>query len=421
MPFSSSLRLWKNLKEYQPYRFLTKRPYVENLSALNTSKAQNFLAKNLGHSLKNCSESNPIRRKLTLFEEVFPGGENRAYSSLVQSEIDLATEWIYHKHAGRAIFDFSADLANAMAFTDVLDVGIDELTLPYESVYFHFGPMGGIYPRGDQDGTDRVLEIAKQVKRRYEEGLNVGLTDQEMIEEIKGLQEEYQEKDFPFEGGYVRRHKKGLTFLLVGRNQEFVELGPQDVERVNYLDYLDDYYFWDLMGDDNPSVEEAMDRDERTRHKEMAESYNVQSSPAALANLSDRKSHAMIALKLMVNGILYVNSVDTVDSPDTWPAGQFVRRTVQGVTVDEIDKKESYQVDKLGFRKIRFFGRHEKPEGQSTPSSYSDSDRTRTFMGRRGYWGWQAYGPGYTLRRRRWFLPIADPTGTKTITIYEVQ
>lgn len=84
------------------------------------------------------------------------------------AELNAASSCIEWMRCGSQVFDFERDLAKELADTDVDDVQVSEIQLPYETFYLRFG--GGVL-----DGMDRPLD-GLLVERRQTDIPMLGIT-----------------------------------------------------------------------------------------------------------------------------------------------------------------------------------------------------------------------------------------------------
>lgn len=124
-------------------------------------------------------------------------------------------------------------------------------------------------------------------------------------------------------------------------------------------------------------------------------------------NDKDRLSHnekgfeAFIkAIRLIANSVCYLSAYPD-DSDPVWPDDAPSTLVIKATSVDiKVAERAQSKLEKLGYHKLRYYGKHYEHNFEKTIGT------GRASHWRRGHWRRQAYGPHSSLRKMIWLMPM---------------
>ena len=349
----------------------------------------------------------------------------RAFSSSVAAEAKLYAHWACHTLNNRAIFDFTPDLVNMFTRSNVGDALLNQIHLPAETVYLHFGvqpefPLRGLLSRS-----------VKSISHLTEPD------DYQTPSEWKNLK-------YCLEGAYVSRNslepEGSLEIILIGRPLDSDPLPPPQ----NFIDSTDE-----SMSHHLPclapglTVQAALiqerDRNEAGHIATLKRSFELIDDGETLfedesalddyiaqSRQGEIQAHAEFdkALNLVLNAVLYITAypdeLDTEYPPTPLEISPLIEKA-EGDCLQRETRRAQAQLEDLGYVKVKFCGRRITQKARQLAERNETEGRARTFKGRLGTWRWLDAAKGhFKISRNVWVRPSPDPTGTKRLTIYEV-
>lgn len=371
--------------------------------------------------------------------------EQRAFGSFVENELMLYSHWACHSLNNRAVFDFTPELTSLFARSEVGEAVLDQIHLPAETVYLHFGLQPNLPLIGG------LTQSCKGLKELWDGTREDSLLYQSLVRNgIPPFMSEtgWDEPSFLFEGAYVSKNHQdpegSLQIALVGR-----QLGdPIQSPPRNFLEVGDE-----MLGYHLPcfypgiSIKESLEKERANVEAENMEPlriiYSRLHTPPGLPSIepfntfdewierfrdTERQSRECFerVFNLILNAILYVSSypqeIEDNYHPNTPPV---ISKLIESVDINLPPKtlsRQQRELENLGYTKIKFCGRKITAKAEQLRRRNSDPSRKKTFKGRIGSWRWLDSSKGhFKVSRHVWVRPSPDPTGTRPLTIYEVE
>lgn len=281
--------------------------------------------------------------------------------------------------AGSAIYDIPAALLERFKQTDVDDVPLSQLKLPYPALYVYFGPQADLawYEGWPVEGayiveTGGLLQVC----------LTCSPPD---VQAYHRSTQAYEPKfNFAFSAEKMRLNA-GLAIdeLVAARAKELRDemSGNTDFAR--------------SMAELNAAGLGAVNKQATNAAREMA--------------LLPRKHAALSgALKLIVNSLSYLTAYPE-DSEEQWSEGA-PPALLQRLSSDrlKVRRKAHSELLQHGHTLVRLAGKRFR--ANTVPGSIQLEGEAAKATWVRGHWVNQAYGPKWMLRRLRWKMPFVRGT-----------
>lgn len=373
------------LYRYHPERFKAYRDYAEPVGKLYRQRVDpatgmltidqlNEIARHMSTELNQRSLRFPRKRK-----------ESHPQPSLViEAEETLATAYGRFVQAGRQIIDFPPALTEMLAETDIDDIPLNSINLPYASQYLYFGPQPSLEIEPDW------LVDGAYVEQRGASG------------------------DVRFTVTAVP-HEQALSaqwylFPEVEYTQDFVgEFRSMDLATA--IDTVLSSRLAELMkrraragGDITATLEEAATESGMALPAGVSV-VDVSPTLAAVRDDITRRRHPVYkaALQLVVNALCYVaaypEDIDTV-----WPEGtpdSLKQKALHGKGKEQMRAKS--KLTALGYVPVHICG--QRVAEQRTHRGIPGHGHVATHW-RRGHWRNQVHGPARSLRKLIWVMPV---------------
>ena len=318
-------------------------------------------------------------------------------SLAMESALTLGTSYGRFVQAGRQIMDFPPALIEMLGSTDVDDIPLDTIKLPYASQYLHFGPQKHL------ELAPGWLVDGAYVEARGEPGdIRFTLTsvpiDRSLSRHWYVIPEPEYTQDFVQDFRHMDLATAMDTVLadrLHGLNEKRAKAG----------------------GDITSQVQTAF-REAGEMAPEGVKVVDVSPSMAQIRLDQENERFPVYgaALRLVVNALCYVTAYPE-DIATVWPDGTpaSLKDKAEGGKGKEVQRAKS-KLAALGYVPIHICGQRVETEraragigGHEHPSSHW----------RRGHWRNQPYGPARMLRKLRWMMPTwvgarredEEPTG----------
>ena len=384
-PIPPQRAIWR----YHPQRQIESTPWgkaivqVARQSSLAVSVDDlNHLVGDFFHELNEFLCSRPLRIRTTDKPE-----KGRAYSRYGE----MLTQVVAYLRAGKQIYDFPPLLAEMFRHTDIDDIALEHVRLPYSTVYPHFGlqkemPMGdGWYAEGAY-----LTEI-----RDEDGGRHCNITLACGTESF----DRFLQFDRTLEPGYSMALGPDRQTMSLA---EAVELHLAD--KINYLKS-------DIANADKFEAEVAQQIADGLAPPH-AISVRSRNSQDELDRLMPRHESFLKLLRLAVNALVYLNAYPD-DVETHWPAKTSPSKLRELAKAK--DKKSKTRVlselAKAGFTPVHLCGRRVQEQIDAQNAAMPDPDRRTVAMHWvRGHWRRQAHGPGYSLRKIIWRMPLLRGT-----------
>jgi len=357
----------------------------------------------------------------------------RVFGSFVGEETKLYAHWACHTLNNRALFDFTPELVSMFARSNVGDAQLDQIRLPSETVYLHFGLQSDFPLRGrlvrSADNFGRLLKRASSVILGRDEPVSVS-------------DPEWNNPKYYLEGAYVSKNRfdpeGSLEIILIGRSLDCDPLPPPQ----NFIDASDEMITHQLpCNKPGTTVQFALNQEREKNDSEhmatMERGYElVKSEGSGRTLFNDEEFQEFQALEdqtyadferslnVVLNALLYVTSypeeLDT-EYPPTPSAFSIKGESSEGDRLQKETRRSQAELENLGYVKIKFCGRRITEKALQLAKRNEAEGRSRTFKGRIGTWRFLDATKGFFKQSRNvWVRPSPDPTGTKLLTIYEV-
>ena len=361
------------LYHYHPERFRAYRKYhsyvsdyykknVPSDTGLLTSEGGNYVTDKIIDELENRIS-------------VFPREKVKGYpmpTLAVEAEATLSTSFARFEQAGRQIFDFRTELITLFSHTDVNEIPLKSIKLPYRSQYLYFGLQDELEFEAGWffDGA--------YVESRGQDG-EIQFTLTAVPEDRKLSKIWFLQPEVFFTQGFV-----GSTY------------------RESYLEDAIDASFADLIqllqerqynGPKLPFSKE-MAKQNIAHHKEMENSARR------------RYPVYKAALKLVVNALCYLTAYP-VDVEERWPDGtpeNMLKNTQKGTPKEQARAKSKLAT--LGYLPVKFCGKNLTLKKLPVVQDGDTLGKKVSVHWRRGHWRNQPYGTGRTLRKLIWLMPV---------------
>lgn len=300
---------------------------------------------------------------------------------------EMLSGLVAYLRAGKQIYDFPPVLTEMFRNTDIDDIALADVRLPYPAVYLHFGiqkemPMGdGWFAEGAY-----FSELRDENGGRY---CNIALAC------CNESFERFVEFDRTLEPGYSIALGPERQFMSLG---EAVELHLSD--KVNYLKT-------DIASADKF---EAEVRQEIAAGRAPAHAISVRSrnSQEELDRLMPRHESFLKLLRLAVNALIYLNAYPD-DIHTKWPdnVSPSKLRELAKAKDNKARKRVLSELAKAGFTPVHLCGQKVQEQIDAQKAAIPDSYRRTVAMHWvRGHWRHQAHGPGNSLRKIIWRMPL---------------
>ena len=340
------------------------------------------------------SDSIPYNPSIVIIDAGLPKDydpETHGYPDVLEDESLFSEDYAYFLSSfmqnGRNIFHLEPELIGLFNKTKIDDVVLEDIVLPYDSFYLHFGEAAGIKaPHYLGEYSEPYSKELNKESGAFIEGVFVELKrdylgDYEEIDFFL-VPEAYVDSGFSHpinlschdKGGFVRKDAKN-TVLNVFKNTIYR----------------------------NP-FENDLDNEKLNKHPVLGKDFDWHKAKKDW--LPDAKKQAWEAasskaLTLIINAILYLTSQDSdveEDYPDSYP--QKLVSKAKSNNSKESKRAES-KLAAQGYTKIKFVGRSVKKYFQNQSSRSSVSSHWR-----RGHWRKQPYGSKEESKTRPvWIKP----------------
>lgn len=375
------------LYRYHPERFKAYRDYAEPVSKFYRQKVEP------SSGMLTVGQLNEIM--LTMISELnrrsmaFPRkqkGSHPESSFVIEAEETLATAYGRFTQAGRQIMDFPPALIEMLARTDIDDIPLNSIRLPYASQYIHFGPQ-----------KDLELEPGWFVDGAYVEQRGVS--------------------------GDVR-----FTLTAIPHDHSLSRQWYVFPEAEYTQDFVGDYRLMDLSTAINTMLSDRLDslKVQQTRKggditasvqnelsmsgSSIPDGMRIKDITPKMAVIRNDITHRRFptyraALQLVVNALCYLaaypDDIDTV-----WPEGTptSLRKKAENGKGKEQTRAKS-KLETLGYVPVHICGKRVAKQ-HSVHEIYSHQHGHKSTHWRRGHWRNQSYGPGRTLRKLIWVMPV---------------
>lgn len=312
----------------------------------------------------------------------------RGANHIMDSLDGLVTAYGRFVQAGRQILDFPPALVEMLAQTDVSDIPMNAIKMPYAAQYLHFGPQAG-------------LEL---------------------------------EKGWLVDGAYVESHGVDgdwrITITARPDNSENARLWFVSPEPCYTQDFVQDYRLMDMatavtmvlsdrLADLNTHVSRrggdiTEEVQEEARQRGLAGpipgntriiDVSSERGQERIESINQQHPIYLKALQLTVNALCYVTAYPD-DIAEVWPEGTPARLKTKAASPNAKEaKRAKSKLESQGYVPVRLCGRKLADHIQTLRVQGQDEKHISTHW-RRGHWRNQPYGKGLTLRKLIWMMPV---------------
>lgn len=295
-----------------------------------------------------------------------PGSAAGQTMAKVLSYSDWVPLFGQYEACGKQIFDLHDSLTELLKHTDVHECTLEDLHLPYDCIYLHFGKLTEV--RHIFDGEAGTYE--------YVDGVFVAQS--------------------PWDAHGGSRIKLGFSTV------------HDDGSGVMYPGL-----FFDILPEERKlpvfeGLNRAMQRRQET-HAHSNEASDTENQIREHMRAADEEGAQYLrdAASYVVNALFYLESLNNDLPPvspgrDTPPS--LWTKWASAPPRNRLKQRSSLLAN--GYAVVRLVG-----EGVSSSASQSASNASRKVHWRRGHWRQQPYGENHSLRRRRWIKPILVGAG----------
>jgi hypothetical protein len=372
-----------------PFRLQRLRPFVKNLAdELDQSRRQDFESRRLAFSAATNRYNLLYQYMLNVTTDNDDNTpEHLASYRSMGNEVYTLFFYAAYKHRGGNIFYLNRELSEEFIHTDVGEVPIEEIKLPYSALYIAF-------------------ELADQWDKRFELGTSGDFVDGAYVNKMEAgplqvmLTTRRRDVDYSSRSGAFARADRQYLFSFFSAH-----LGLSLQEAIQAA--LEKPNTYSPEGTDEVHEKVWVEND-------LSLSFGVDSPEAgpqaALASKYRGLPVFEEALKLIINGLAYITSYpEEIDRE--YPKGapeRLVKRAQDGQTKQERERNRS-KLHALGFSEIHYCGKSLAKERAAEEESGAAGLREVSTHWRRGHWRLQPFGVMKTEnrpRRLRWIRPI---------------
>lgn len=366
----------KPLFKYHPERYFQTREYFE--------RSKNFLKKGFMPDVVSFDGADSINRLCNeLITECNTKGLkhpliNRVHENnstfIVNNEITVAQDVLNFVIRGKQILDINPDLTFMFSKTDVEDIPLSAIVLPYKSQYIHFGPQKEIELANDWFFDGAYVSVAESPNDRQ---LLVTLTSTNKDSDKIFLWHSHPE---PI---YHQRieNADGNVNLITAITESFAK-------QINAIKE-------NISSDKDKEILEEFSSSLDIEIVDVREKNNE----IRIATNESLFNQFQKAIGLVVNALCYLTA-HPEDKEALWPSSAPIKYVEQSKSNKPTESKRAEsKLAKLGYTKIHYFGRDFKHNNQNITSDIKDTHW------RRGHHKRQPFGPKNSLRKIVWIMP----------------
>ena len=372
---------------YHPERYKANRTYAETIGKMFRQRVDphtgfmtiDQLNESMGHVVRelNAKGLNHPRR-LTL--------DGPVPSLVIDTEQTLCTAYGRFVQAGRQIMDFPPSLTEMLSKTDIDDIPLNTIRMPYASQYVHFGPQA------DLELDRGWLVDGAYVEQRGELG-DLRIT-------ITAMPKDHAES----EKWYVRPEPE-FSQDFVGEFRTMDLATAIDTVLAERL-----AAFGKNKGRAGGNITSQIQAEAAATGHEIPKDVDlVDISPKMAGVREEITLHRFpvykAAIQLVVNALCYVAAYpDDIDT--AWPPGTpeaLLKKAISGVGKEQARARS--KLSALGYVPVHICGKRiaEQRERLNVPAPSVGGMATHW---RRGHWRNQAHGQGRSLRKLIWMMPM---------------
>lgn len=372
---------------YHPERYKANRAYAETIGKMFRQRVDphtgfmtiDQLNESMGHVVRelNAKGMNHPRR-LTL--------DGPGPTLVIDAEQTLCTAYGRFVQAGRQIMDFPQSLTEMLLKTDIDDIPLNTIRMPYASQYVHFGPQAELElePGWLVDGA--------YVEQRGEVG-DLRIT-------ITAIPKDHADS----EKWYVRPEPEfSQDFVGEFRNMDLAT--AIDTVLATHL-----AAFGKSKGRAGGNITQEIQAEAAAKGHEVPKDLDLVDIGPKMANVREKITLQRFpvykaAIQLVVNALCYVAAYpDDIDTD--WPAGTpetLLKKAVSGVGKEQARARS--KLSALGYVPVHICGKRIAEQRDRLNMAATTVGGKATHW-RRGHWRNQVHGQGRSLRKLIWMMPM---------------
>lgn len=304
---------------------------------------------------------------------------------IVNSTISVSMTWGTYVQSGRQIFDFPPSMVSMFRKTDVDDIPLNMVRMPYRCQYLYFGPQSdlelepgwfidGAYVQAfEEDGDFAVM-------------VTTCPSDHSLSRLWPGYPEPYYFQSF------IEKYR--LTNLGTAVDEvlaEDIATHKKSIEEAPYAKNISEELAAEAReaGDEIPDGLDVVD-------------VSGVNSRVRLDATTRRFPIYRSALRLVVNALCYITAY-AEDVQESWPDGTPERLKAQTASSKFKEARNAKsKLESLGYVPVNFCGRSWQHHSEVVVGK---SRKGVAIHWRRGHWKRQPYGEGRKLRKLIWIMP----------------
>lgn len=383
------------LYRYHPERFKAYRDYAEPVGKLYRQKVEP------SSGMMTVDQLNEVMRivvsELNRRSMAFPRKLKKSHpqpSLVIEAEETLATAYGRFVQAGRQIMDFPPALTEMLAKTDIDDIPLNSIRLPYASQYMYFGPQA------DLELEPGWLVDGAYVEQRGVSG-DVRFTITTVPHDCALSRQWYLFPEAEYTQDFVGdfRSMDLATAIDTVLSDRLASLQARQAKK---------------GGDITASMQRQSEFFKNGAS--MPDGVRVVDVGPKMAGIRDDIARRRFpiykaALQLVVNALCYVaaypDDIDTI-----WPEGtpdSLKQKALNGKGKEQMRAKS--KLTALGYVPVHICGK-QVTEQRSIHGIHSQEHGHISTHWRRGHWRNQVHGPARSLRKLIWVMPVI--VGTKS-------
>ncbi|WP_432263315.1 hypothetical protein [Cupriavidus sp. TMH.W2] len=371
------------LYKYHPQRLLRLTPWGRDVAAVGRKQGRPLLTMDLYDS---AARAMALAHNAFLAERPLRGrtSGNKHYRSLSRYH-DVLAGFALYVAAGRQIFDIPPQLSAMFRQSDVDDIAVDEIKLPYPSIYLHFGVQD------DLDLGDGWKAEGAYITETRIEGVRKAL----MINVVAAPPsfDEYVAFDRNIEPCYTQsiseeRSKMPLAIAVEAVLAEKIEELKRERDTIETQEVL------------------------RERAKPMGiakdtvlVSVTQRNAKEELERLQPKHDAYLVMLRLIVNALCYITAYPK-DIEEVWPSSipSYRLSELKRAKNNQDRKRARSKLEAAGFSAVHLCGSALAMQIEKQQQIGVAKGTVSTHWVR-GHWKRQAYGEGFSLRKIIWRMP----------------
>ena len=307
----------------------------------------------------------------------------------IEEETQISKQLLDFYKSGRNIFRIDPFLVKLLKKTDVGNIKLEDIKLPYDSIYFSFEPISDIqYP----------IECYE-----HKHDIHYKLQD--------------QEKQFSLDGAFVTMKNDyiiDITLTFIDNKERFNEkIAIVKDYRFPVIQFSLDFGKWDTN-------EGRIHSGKTTFDESTVCFYDIWEGDGQPGELTYEELHALTkrkekcnqyeweeyvlmdsAVKLIVNCLCYLNAVDNdIQTRASNPIADEILQELQKTKKTQAANKLKDKLKKFSYSKIHFCGNNLKKQIEDQFSGFELEPHWR-----RGHWRNQPFGSGLVNSRLVWIKP----------------